>query len=436
MNRLKLDFSLETDSERIQFINTYLTPDFNPTNSELEKIADYLLWGKNTEGLSSNKTSNIELKTAWSAHPIISLDELRESPAFNEDSVKPINSTPIKTSKQKFSREAARKNAPPHILALLEGLWREIDTIDLTISLYEVQTQKKSEIRPELLERFSSDEISTLTKKAQTINQYTYLKLKRHLIEKRREQFTLQDYYQTKIQRFIPHVYNSLDTPILDADLPVYPLGLIGASELSKALFPDGRFPLPSDFKTEKLQRSLTSKIWEPRTQGRSFDFGDLKHLQGLMKIWDSLNEELDSLPLESTLRGLFKTFEWYKDRAQLTTLENEVFQLKMARNQNQTIADHINKKYQKTYNSNYISTIFHQKVLAKIQGAALLHQKYAENIFFPENFKKCKDCGETLLLDTEFFMRRKSSKDGFSCRCKKCDRILRYQRANKELPV
>ena len=154
------------------------------------------------------------------------------------------------------------------------------------------------------------------------------------------------------------------------------------------------------------------------------------------MKIWDSLNEELDSLPLESTLRGLFKTFEWYKDRAQLTPLENEVFQLKMARNQNQTIADHINKKYQKTYNSNYISTIFHQKVLAKIQGAALLHQKYAENIFFPENFKKCKDCGETLLLDTEFFMRRKSSKDGFSCRCKKCDRILRYQRANKELPV
>ena len=103
MNRLKLDFSLETDSERIQFINTYLTPDFNPTNSELEKIADYLLWGKNTEGLSSNKTSNIELKTAWSAHPVISLDELRESPAFNEDSVKPINSTPIKTSKQKFN---------------------------------------------------------------------------------------------------------------------------------------------------------------------------------------------------------------------------------------------------------------------------------------------------------------------------------------------
>ena len=69
MNRLKLDFSLETDSERIQFINTYLTPDFNPTNSELEKIADYLLWGKNTEGLSSNKSSNSELKPAWSAHP-------------------------------------------------------------------------------------------------------------------------------------------------------------------------------------------------------------------------------------------------------------------------------------------------------------------------------------------------------------------------------
>ena len=105
MNRLNLDFSLSSDEARAEYVQTYIQ-NFDAekplTNSELEKIADYLLWGKNSEGLSSDKSANIELKSMWSSRPIISLDELRESPAFNEDSIHPISETPTKTSKQKF----------------------------------------------------------------------------------------------------------------------------------------------------------------------------------------------------------------------------------------------------------------------------------------------------------------------------------------------
>ena len=146
MNRLNLDFSLSSDEARAEYVQTYIQ-NFDAekplTSSELEKIADYLLWGKNSEGLSSDKSANIELKSTWSSHPLVSLDELRESPAFNEDSIRPISDTPTKTSKQKFSRQLARKNAPPHILALLEPLWREIDEIDFQLSTYEVRTGKK-----------------------------------------------------------------------------------------------------------------------------------------------------------------------------------------------------------------------------------------------------------------------------------------------------
>jgi hypothetical protein len=49
-NRLHLDFSLVTNEERAQFLNTYLQrPEFiklPPTEAELETMADYLLWGK------------------------------------------------------------------------------------------------------------------------------------------------------------------------------------------------------------------------------------------------------------------------------------------------------------------------------------------------------------------------------------------------------
>ena len=438
MNRLNLDFSLSSDEARAEYVQTYIQ-DFDAekplTNSELEKIADYLLWGKNSEGLSSDKSANIELKSTWSSRPIISLDELRESPAFNEDSIHPISETPTKTSKQKFSRQLARKNAPPHILALLEPLWREIDEIDFQLSTYEVRTGKKEKVREDLLAQFTPSELQNLEEKSKLLNPYSYLKQKRLLIEKRREQFTLQDFYQTKLQRFIPHTYNPLETPTFDADIPIYPLGLKGTSSLARILFPEGRLPIPSDLKTEKDQRALSAQIWAPRSS-RYFDFEDLTHLQALVKVWDSLEEGIESLPLESTLRALFETFEWYKSLADLTPLEEDVFQLKMAHQQNQPIVEYINKKYNKTYNSNYVSTIFHQKALLKICATATAHREHAENLFFSENFKCCKDCGRTLLLDTKYFMRRQSSRDGYSCRCKKCDRLLRYKREGREAPL
>jgi len=48
------------------------------------------------------------------------------------------------------------------------------------------------------------------------------------------------------------------------------------------------------------------------------------------------------------------------------------------------------------------------------------------ENIFYPENFKKCKDCGKLYLRAPEFFMRQHKTPDGFSPRCKSCQRIKR----------
>ena len=50
MNRLKLDFSLETAEERKNFIDTYITQFPDLTHAEAETIANYLLWGKDENG--------------------------------------------------------------------------------------------------------------------------------------------------------------------------------------------------------------------------------------------------------------------------------------------------------------------------------------------------------------------------------------------------
>lgn len=89
-------------------------------------------------------------------------------------------------------------------------------------------------------------------------------------------------------------------------------------------------------------------------------------------------------------------------------------------------IAAAVNKKYGKSYTQNYISTIFRQKIIPKINRAASYHEEIIANIFFPEEFKTCCRCGETMLRVPDNFMRRSRSSDGFSSRCKRCEKEAR----------
>ena len=90
-----------------------------------------------------------------------------------------------------------------------------------------------------------------------------------------------------------------------------------------------------------------------------------------------------------------------------------------------------VNKKHGKSYTANYISTIFRQKIIHRINDSARFHALIVENMCFEENFKKCSNCGEWLLIDAENFVRKARSKDGFSSKCKRCDRA---ERQNKKV--
>ena len=105
---------------------------------------------------------------------------------------------------------------------------------------------------------------------------------------------------------------------------------------------------------------------------------------------------------------------------------------LKLKKNPNQKIADFINQKFQKTYTANYISTLFKQKIIGEINAAAAYHEELIRNLFFPENFKNCRVCGRTFLISTKNYCRKSRSKDGFSNRCKECDRDERNRKKLK----
>ena len=50
-NRLNLDFSIESATDRAQYVSEYVSNlPFELTSEESEMIANYLLWGKDTDG--------------------------------------------------------------------------------------------------------------------------------------------------------------------------------------------------------------------------------------------------------------------------------------------------------------------------------------------------------------------------------------------------
>ena len=179
-------------------------------------------------------------------------------------------------------------------------------------------------------------------------------------------------------------------------------------------------------FGTEKQEKK------KPKP-ARSFDFRELEPVYQLFlfreDLIDRIEEAKEAHLVESNLDKLLETLDFYISAADLTDVQKEILQRKINHEKNTTIAGYINKKYDKSYTANYISTIFRQKIIPKINEAAEFHLETVSNYFWPENFKKCSDCGRILLLHENNWVRKARSKDGFQSRCKRCEKKLREEK-------
>lgn len=437
MNRLKLDFSLNSTVERTNFLNEYIKNiNFTPNEAELETMANYVLWGKDPKtGLNVKQAKEIQLESrnkTWDVQPVESLDALLEAPGFTETMIKQPEEPRIKITRVVFSREEARQNAAPEVLERLEQLWNQIDELDLLLNFYDLKVGKrKNPPRPGLLKFFTEEEIQRIQSRAESLTQFKYLKLRHLLVELRREQFTLRDTYITPIICMETAMTLPMLPPTMDSEVLCAPIGLKYKNELTSKLFPVDRFPIPADFSEAEL-RQLMSIYWERKHQAQEsqiFNFADLEHVyQALLLFYDLEDDSLEATPL-STSPEFLDTLNFYINRAYLTEVHRDILNLKMKHYKNQLIADTVNEKHGKSYTANYISTIFRQKIIPQINEAARRHEEIIENLCFPENWKKCRRCGEVLLVNTDNFVRKARSSDGFSNQCKRCDKEVRQQK-------
>lgn len=432
-NRLKLDWKLESAIDRANFISTYIVqfPDLTP--AEASTIADYLLWGKDGSGTPIGKDAGLE--TRWTKpNEAESLDAVLENPALSNAQLYALNDAVVlKKSRDVFNRDEARKEAPEHLQQTFEDLWRLIDEIELEINLYEEQTGKREKPpREELVKRFNDEEVERIRAASQKLNQYGYLKLRHRIRELRTEQFTIRDSYRSTFN-ITQSTYSPKDKSfVFDCDIQVLPLG-IKEGKIGDLIFDENFDPAALD---EGQLRTISELIWKKKQidpNKQVFDFRELDAVYQLYLFKEEFDERLEQVEIdhiiENNLANLLETLHFYERIADLTDIQREILRLKEKKEKNTDIASYINKKYGKSYTANYISTIFKQKIIVKINEAVKLHQDTIENCFFKENFKRCTDCGRILLLDGRNWVKKTRSKDGFQSRCKRCEREMRQKK-------
>ena len=432
-NRLKLDFSLESAQDRVNFINSYIVQFPTLTQSEASTIADYLLWGKTEEGVALGADAGLE--TRWSKpNEAESLDAVLENPALSNAQLYALNDAVVlRKPRNVFSREEARREAPDYLKQTYEDLWKTIDEVELEINFYELRVGKREKPpREELVKRFTHDEVERIRAAAEKLNQYGYLKLRHRIRELRTEQFTIRDSYRSTFNITQSTYSPKNNSFVFDCDVEVLPLG-IKEGIVGEMIF-DVNFD-PAAFDEEQL-RLISNLVWKKKNvdkEKRIFDFRNLEAVYQLYLFKEDFDDRLEEVEynhiIENNLSQLLETLKFYEQISDLTDIQREILRMKEKKQKNAEIAGYINKKYGKSYTANYISTIFRQKIIVKINEAAELHRDTVENCFFPENFRKCPDCGRVLLLDARNWVRKVRSKDGFQNKCKRCEREQRKRK-------
>lgn len=403
-------------------------------------MGKYILWGKDPITGKNGKQMGLQLETrhgTWDDEPVDSLDALLEQPTFSETQLSALGSTQFRTKKEKFSREEALASCPDDMRDQLTSLFHEIDRLDYMIEWYELEHGKRTkEIRSDLLKKFDEEEICTMRELVSHWNQYKYLKKRHQLVDMRREQYTLRDAFK-KISFSAPTEQFTPDEPFdFDAGIEVLPLGIKHKSPISTLVFRTWRELVPSTI-SQQDEKLVSDLYWQkqafnkklqsaPSTHHNYFDFRELEHVYQLLDQQVALAEIVPEQNMDSNLNSLLNTLQFYVDQADLTDIQREILDMKLHKRKNTDIAWDINHKYGKTYTSNYISTIFRQRIIPRINDAATYHEKVISNIFFPEEFKTCCHCGETMLRDPTNFTRKSRATDGFSSRCKKCEKEAR----------
>lgn len=418
-NRLNLDFTLITSTERKDYVDQFIINSgiVNFKEQELETMANYILYGKEEDGKSIVDKKEITIKTKYSSYnkkEPESLDALIESPTFNE-TVAFRQAATDKNRYRSLKQTIVRKDDQD--IPEMHDLWTAIDKIAETLDVY---NGKKT-----------IDEVEDPVRKEiyrnKTLTAFEAYKIKHMLIDLRRQQFCLRDFYKPLKQPLMnKSVYMGGE---LDSSIPwgdgIYEIAPLGSYHREDLKFYSYKVALDHN-----LDANIPDYAYDANAP-YILDFRNPEHIYIIYEHFTDLSIDIERDPALTTSE-ILDTLIFYTNLADLNEEQKLILSLKIKKYPNKQIQDILYKMMDITHTTNYISTIWKQKICPAIAAAAQLNYDEYINRHNSRAWKKCNYCGKMKLKDVRNFVRKARSNDGLSNKCKKCDRQERLR--NKRL--
>ena len=417
--KYSLDYTIERDTDRLDAIRQILDElDTTPTNSELEQMASYVLYGKDENGLNAIKRgectdSNRRYSTfKRTADKLQSLDEYLENPLKDQQDLKPFDAKNVYMKKTreirhpKYDKEGNLVDIGDADVPGLPELWDRIDYIEHVVAANEGRIP----LDPETMTFID--------------NPYRLYQLRHQLIDMRRHQYYIRDSYKPYI--YFLNVKPPTPQPInFDSDAAYW---LSFAQWRRRLARKDNPFFSTNlrDYETKYVNGRFYIR-WVVRHQ--KFDWENKDHVSALMKCYSSIYmQNWDKL--FSWGRTLIFDLDKYVSRLNLTPVREHILLRRIDKEKSNVIAEELKEKFGISYNGDYINSIFSKEITKQITAIAKRHRLLVETPLSER--KVCNKCHRVLPRDNVFFAINKDRRDGFSSRCKEFEREIRIARGDQ----
>lgn len=416
-----LDFSIQRDIDRLRAVEEILDKlDKNPSPTDLEQMASYILYGKDENGNNSiQRNETIDKDKRFKSYKTkddatLSLDEMMQNPMFDEQQIRSAYSRDIYVApkatinRPRYNKETGEMIDPgdSDIPGMVE-LW---DTIDRWEHYLKVLQGK---IPPD-------ESITTLKD-----DPYNIYLVKHNLIDIRRTQYYLKDAYKPVIK------FSKLDHP-----RPQYYDWYgqcsywISMEEWERKVHMAYNHTVSNrleDYETRNINGQVEVRWIVCK---HDFDWENPQHIRALFQHYGELKAQIGD-----KLNTYGITLLWDLDRycklADISEMRMRLLHLRFDQCPYEDIVDILNEEFGVHYDHNHLAVIVNQEIPRRVAAAAKRRRMMLDTP--KEEMKKCHKCGKYFPNDPFFFNRQASRKDGLATTCKECGKAKRIAKGVTE---
>ena len=411
--KFSLDYNIYSDKDRVTEINKILDKlDRNPCNSDLELMANYILYGKDENDKNAiQRKETIETSKRYGtwkkkADKVESLDAIMDNPLMDQlgfkDMQERIIYKKIKPSikRPKYDKEGNLIDEGDSKIPGMEQLWESIDRLQRIVDIADG--------------KISIDGNQVLS------DSYRVYKLRHQLIELRRDQYYLKDLFAPTL-KFL----NVKPTEPQLIDWSSDSFYYITKEEWERKI----NSPYENYSKNPNDYEWREDGMCKWHIRHHTFDWENVQHIKALIDNYSSVWQMVWDKPY-SDARVLIMDFDRYQEMAQLSPLRQHILNRKIDKWTYFDIMKELERDWGIQYNENHICSIITNEIPKKIAQVARRHRLLLETPIGER--KKCNICKQFLPRDPLFFGKNAGRKDGLSSNCKECEKQRRIERGGQ----